>query len=44
MKNNEEALKAAEKAHEHTDDQIKARYKAKLEQIKKAMEKEKEKK
>jgi tetratricopeptide (TPR) repeat protein len=44
MKKHEKALKAAEKAYELADDQIKARYKAKLEQIKKAFEKEKEKK
>ena len=40
----DDALKAAEKAHELADDQIKVRYKAKIEQIKKALEKEKEKK
>lgn len=44
LKNHEEALKAAEKAYELADEQIKTRYKAKLEQIKKAVEKEKEKK
>jgi len=44
MKNYEDALKAAEKAHELADDEIKARYKTKVDQIKKAMEKEKEKK
>ena len=35
----EEALKAAEKAYELADDEIKARYKTKLDQIKKALEK-----
>ena len=40
----DDALKAAEKAHELADDQIKVRYKAKIEQIKKASEKDKEKK
>ncbi len=44
MKKHEDALKAAEKAYELADDQIKARYKAKIEQIKKVLEKEKEKK
>ncbi len=44
MEKNEDALKAAEKAYELADDQIKARYKAKIEQIKKALEKGKEKK
>jgi tetratricopeptide (TPR) repeat protein len=44
MKKYEDALKAAEKAHELADDQIKARYGAKLQLIKKALEKEKEKK
>jgi tetratricopeptide (TPR) repeat protein len=44
MEKHADALKAAEKAYELADDQIKARYKAKLEQIKKVLEKEKEKK
>jgi tetratricopeptide (TPR) repeat protein len=44
LKNHEEALEAAEKAYELADEQIKTRYKAKLEQIKKAVEKEEEKK
>ena len=44
MEKHTDALKAAEKAYELADDQIKARYKAKLEQIKKVLEKEKEKK
>ena len=44
MEKHADALEAAEKAYELADDQIKARYKAKLEQIKKALEKEKEKK
>lgn len=39
----EDALKAAVKAHELADDQIKARYENKIQQIKKAIEKNKEK-
>jgi len=39
----EEALKALVKAHELADDQIKARYESKIKQIKKAIEKNKEK-
>lgn len=39
----EEALKAVVKAHELADDQIKARYESKIKQIKKAIEKNKEK-
>ncbi len=39
-----DALKAAEKAYELADEGVKARYKAKIDQIKKALEKEKEKK
>ena len=39
----EDALKAAVKAHELADDQIKARYENKIKQIKKAIEKNKEK-
>lgn len=38
----EDALKAEIKAHELADDQIKARYEAKIKQIKKAIEKNKE--
>jgi tetratricopeptide (TPR) repeat protein len=38
----DDALKAAEKAVELADDQIKTRYKAKVQQIKKAIEKSKE--
>lgn len=44
MKMHEDALEAAEKAYELADDGVKTRYKAKLDQIKKAMEKENEKK
>jgi tetratricopeptide (TPR) repeat protein len=40
MKNYPEALKAAEKAYELADDNIKVRVQAKIDQIKKAMEKE----
>ena len=40
MKNYPEALKAAEKAYELADDSIKVRVQAKIDQIKKAMEKE----
>lgn len=43
MKDYEGALKAAEKAYELADEEIKVRVKAKIDQIKKAMEKEKEK-
>jgi len=43
MKKYEDALKAAEKAYELADEEIKVRVKAKIDQIKKAMEKEKEK-
>jgi Tfp pilus assembly protein PilF len=39
----EDALKAAEKAYELADDQIKARYQSKIQVIKKAIEKNKEK-
>jgi len=39
MKKPEEALEAEEKAYETADDQIKARYKAKIDQIKKEIEK-----
>ncbi|UCE41184.1 MAG: hypothetical protein JSV17_17415 [Candidatus Aminicenantes bacterium] len=44
LENYEDALKAAEKAYELADDQVKVRYKSKIEQIKKAIEKTKEKK
>lgn len=43
MKKHEDALKAAEKAYELADDEIKARYESKIQVIKKAIEKNKEK-
>jgi tetratricopeptide (TPR) repeat protein len=44
MENFQEALIAAEKAYEMANDQVKVRYQARIQQIKKAIEKEKEKK